>query len=155
MLQISRRTDYAVRIMIELGLYPEGESMPSRQVARKTGVPKAFLHKITADLVKANLVRTFAGPAGGLALALPANEITLLQIIEGVEGPICLNVCLIRPHECPRDQICSAHSLWGRIQTLVVQELQSVSLQQLVVEARDMRQHPVQFRDGIPYLTTG
>lgn len=155
MLQISRRTDYAVRIMIELGLQPEGESMPSREVARKTGVPKAFLHKITADLVKANLVRTFSGPTGGLALARPSAEVSLLQIVEGVEGPICLNVCLVRPRECPRDQICSAHALWGRLQTLVVQELESVSLHHLITEAGELRQHPARQRRDIPYLTSG
>ncbi len=153
MLQISRRTDYAVRIMIELGLHLEGESLPSRQVAKKTGVPKAFLHKITADLVKANLVRTFSGPNGGLALAQSKEDITLLHIVEGIEGPICLNVCLLRPHECPRDQLCPAHSLWGRLQTLVTEELQAVTLQQLVNEARKLRQHPLHLRDEIPYLT--
>ncbi|MBE2199265.1 MAG: Rrf2 family transcriptional regulator [Anaerolinea sp.] len=155
MLQISRRTDYAVRIMIELGLCSAEECTPSRKVAKKTGVPKAFLHKITADLVKANLVRTFSGPTGGLALAQPVEEVTLLQIVEGIEGPICLNICLLRPHECPRDQLCPAHSLWGRLQTVVTEELQAVTLQELVNEARKLRQRPVQLRDEIPYLIKG
>ncbi len=154
MFQISRRTDYAVRIMIELGLNTQGVCMPSRQVSKKASVPKAFLHKITADLVKASLVRTYPGPAGGLALAQPSDEISLLQIVEAVEGPICLNMCLLRPHECPLDHICSAHAVWGRIQEMLIQELQTVSLGRLVSEAQLLRQDPMRVRAEIPYLSS-
>ncbi|MCA9970468.1 MAG: Rrf2 family transcriptional regulator [Anaerolineales bacterium] len=139
-------------MMVELGMLPQGECLSSRRMSRRTSVPKAFLHKITADLVKANMVNTFAGPTGGLALAQPAVDITLLQIVEAIEGPLCMNPCLLRPHECPRDLICPAHTFWGRLQALVVAELRGVTLAELVAEARLLQQNPSKQRLDISYL---
>jgi len=150
MFQLSRRADYAVRIMLELGLQ-SGEWVASRQISRRTNVPKAFLHKITADLVKANLVQTQAGPSGGLQLTSPVTQINLLHILEAVEGPICLNTCLIRPQECERDAVCPAHSFWGRLQTSIMEQLQAATLSELIKEANDLKIQPRQ-RDDIPYL---
>ena len=150
MFQISRRADYAIRIMLELGLQA-GCWMPARQISRRTNVPKAFLHKITADLVKANLIQTQAGPSGGLQLNHPITQINLQHILEAVEGPICLNSCLIRPQECERDAVCPAHGFWGRLQTSIVQQLQATTLAELIEEANDLKKQPRQ-RDDVPYL---
>jgi Rrf2 family protein len=136
MFQITRRADYAVRILLDLGGQPSGTWAPAAETARRMGVPQAFLHKITADLVRAGLVRTFPGPTGGLALGRPAPQISLLHILEAIDGPICLNICLARPHECPRDQICPAHRIWGRAQAALVAELRTATLDALVAEAR-------------------
>lgn len=150
MFQISRRADYAVRIMLELGLQA-GEWMPSRQISRRTGVSKAFLHQISADLVKANLIQTQSGPSGGLQLNRPVAEINLHHILEAVEGPICLNSCLLRPEECERDAICPAHGFWGELQISIVQQLQAMTLTKLIIAAQDLKIQPRQ-RDHIPYL---
>ena len=124
MFQVSRRADYAVRIMVDLGLRlrlmeeglseeglsEEGQRAAAQEVAQSTAVPKAFLHKISADLVKADLLRTVSGPSGGLELARPTPDISMRQILEAIEGPLCLNSCLLRPQECSRDRLCPAHS---------------------------------------------
>lgn len=153
MFQISRRVDYAVRIMIELGLH-EGEFMSAQRLSDRTDVPKSFLHKIALDLVKANLVYTQAGPGGGLTVSKPLDQINLLHIVEAAEGPICLNVCLIRPEECNRDRFCPGHDFWGHLQLKIMQELREVTLGKLVTEARELQSHPrsKKSRENIPYL---
>jgi Rrf2 family protein len=150
MFQISRRVDYAVRIMIELGT-EAGQCVPSRLISRRTNVPKSFLHKITADLVKANLVHTQAGPSGGLRITQSTSDINIHQIVEAVEGPICLNTCLLRPQECERDAICPAHDFWGDLQTSIVTQLQGATLAKLISEAAALKKQPRQ-REHIPYL---
>ena len=152
MFQVSRRVDYAVRIMIELGMQPTGSFMSARRVSARTAVPKAFLHKITADLVRTNLIVTQTGPTGGLALQQPCDEITLLRIVEAIEGPICLNICLLRPQECSRDRICPGHDVWGRLQLMVINELQNTSLAGLVEEAFRLKKQPRNGNGDIPYL---
>lgn len=142
MFQISRRADYAVRIMIELGLLADRERISSRDISRKTGVPKAFLHKITADLVKANLVSTYAGPAGGLMLRQPREQVNVLQILEAVEGPICLNICLLDPNECARQSICPAHDFWEILQIDISKQLKAMTLSKLVAGALELRKNP-------------
>lgn len=153
MFQISRRVDYAVRIMIELGLH-EGEFMSAQRLSARTDVPKSFLHKISVDLSRADLVRTQAGPRGGLTLGRPTAQINMLQIVEAVNGPICLNVCLIRPQECKRDRYCPGHDFWGRIQLSLVQQLEAATLAQLVKEAQELSKKPRsrEMRSHIPYL---
>jgi Rrf2 family protein len=128
--------------MLVLGNLADGERIQARRVAEETGVPQAFLHKIVADLVKAGLVRTYSGPGGGLSLARPAVSINMLQILEAIDGPVCLNVCLIRPKECPRDSICPAHGFWGRLQATVVQQLRDATLDTLVAEAYELQRQP-------------
>ncbi len=142
MFQLSRRADYAIRMMIELGKQEPGECLPAREISRKTAVPKAFLHKITKDLVKAALVRTYAGTQGGVTLAQPAADISLLHIIEAVEGPVCLNTCLLRPRECPRDLLCPGHGFWARLQNVLVAELTAVTVADLAAEAKQLSQNP-------------
>ena len=142
MFQVTRRVDYAMRIMIELGQLAPGDCLSTRELSQKTAVPKAFLHKITADLVKAALVRTFAGAQGGLALVRPPQEISLLQVIESVEDAICLNSCLIRPQECPRDLICPGHGVWGRIQNTLIAELRSITIAELAADAQRLKEQP-------------
>ena len=152
MFQISRRMDYAVRIMIELGLQPTGGFLSARRVSAKTAVPKAFLHKITADLVRAKLLVTQTGPSGGLALQKPSSQINLLDVVEAIEGPVCLNVCLLRPHECNRDSFCPGHEVWGRLQMMVVAELRNTILADLVSEARRLQENPRTKLVDFPYL---
>jgi Rrf2 family protein len=125
--------------------------MSAQVMSQKTAVPKAFLHKITADLVKAGLVRTIAGSRGGLTLARSAKKITVLNIVEAAEGPICLNSCLLRPQECSHDLICPGHGFWGRIQNVLIAELEATTLAQLVEEADELRREPAR-PDHISYL---
>lgn len=139
MFQVSRRLDYAVRILVELGGYPPEVLVNTRVIAKGTGVPKAYLHKITADLVKAGLVHTTSGPAGGLNLLRTPKDITMLQIMEAMEGPLLLNICLLRPRECPRDVVCPAHGFWGNLQATVCQQLQATTLESLVIEAKRLK----------------
>ena len=151
MFQISRRVDYAVRMMIELGLQPPGSFLSARRVSARTAVPKAFLHKITADLVRANLIHTQTGPSGGLALR-DVNEINLRHIVEAIEGPVCLNVCLIRPQECNRDRLCPGHEVWGNLQMMIVAELENTLLAVMVNEAKRLQEQPRTALVDFPYL---
>jgi len=139
MFPLTRRADYAVRIMLELGDKAEnGQRVPAAQVAQQASIPLAFLRKIAVDLVRAGLVLTYSGPNGGLTLAQPAANINLVHILEAIEGPICLNTCLVRPKDCPRDQICPAHGFLGRLQTNLIQQLQAATLEKLVAEKREL-----------------
>lgn len=128
--------------MVELGDKAEGQRVPARQVAQRAGIPLAFLRKIVADLVKSGLVRAYSGPSGGLALAQPAARINLVHILEAIEGPICLNICLVRPQECPRDRICPVHGVLGRLQATIIQQLQEATLDKLVMEGRKLKRQP-------------
>jgi len=152
MFQVTRRVDYAMRIMIEIGQLDPGDCLSARELSRKTAVPKAFLHKIISDLVKVELVRTYAGAQGGVALAKPGKQISLLQVVEAVEGQVCINSCLIQPQECSRDVICPGHGLWGRLQNTLTEELSRIKISELADEARFLKEQPSR-PSNMPYLS--
>lgn len=139
--------------MLELGLREKNDRMSSIELSKRTQVSKSFLHKIVADLIKAGLVRTYKGPNGGLVLGRPMQTINMRHILEAIDGPICLNECLLTPQECPRDTNCPAHRFWGRVQSALIEEFENATLDTLVAEGRELARQPL--RLGIPYVYPG
>lgn len=135
MMRINRRTDYAVRVMLALAKKPFGTRLSTEMIKDSMLVPRAFLQRIIADLSRAELIVTFPGPNGGLQLSRPAEDINLRQIWEAIEGPLLVSECLQSPHDCPLSAQCPVRGRWGRLQHLMVEELESTGLNQLALEA--------------------
>lgn len=111
MLCLSQTTGYAIRALTCL---PESGATPRlvADVARCTGIPRAYLAKIIHRLARCGLVRARRGHRGGIALARPAADISLLTIVEAVEGPDWLGDCLLRLEECRNQRECPTHEFW-------------------------------------------
>ena len=142
MFKISRRMDYAVRIMLQLGMAGMDVRVMSDLLSKQSGVPAAFLRKIIADLGKAQLVRSYAGPTGGITLARQPQEITVLDIYQAVEGPVCLNMCLLDPALCARSATCSSLDFWDHLQRMIMKELEDATLDTLLDQALALRLNP-------------
>lgn len=140
-MRLTREGDYAVRVMVELAEAP-GAVVPERIIRARQAIPPAHLAKIVQGLRRAGLVRTWRGVGGGVTLALPAEQVTLRQVIEAVEGRIALNRCLIEPGTCPRDRFCPAYPVWQRVQALLLRELERVTMAELALKARRGRPAP-------------
>lgn len=147
-MQLTLKGDYAVRVIVDLAGQSGGAAVKTDDLGRRTGVPRAYLSKIIQVLAHAGLVRTRRGALGGISLAEEPEAITLKRVIEAVEGPIYLNRCLIRPGQCPRDSFCPVHPVWGRIQVLVIHELDAVHIKDLADAARNPS--PVRKREATP-----
>jgi Rrf2 family protein len=130
-LRISRKIDYGLRAMIYLASIPPTAVVPFREVARRMSVPEDFLAKILKTLVDEGLVRSTRGPHGGYALARPAPEISFLDVIEAVEGPIALNVCLDDDPACGRVEICTMVSVWRQGQEKMLEVYRHARLSEL------------------------
>ena len=135
-MQLSRHADYALRIVLDLALTP---SARIGDIAQRRRAPSAFLAKIVRGLVRAGLLRSRRGRNGGVALARPASRITVLQVIEAVDGPLALNRCVHGGSGCPLSGSCPAHPLWARLQKLVAAELKAVTIESLLTAAGQKR----------------
>jgi Rrf2 family protein len=111
-LRISRKIDYGLRAMIYLGSISPDAVVPFREIARQMMVPEDFLAKILKTLVDEGLVKSTRGPHGGYALGKPATEISFLEVIEAVEGPIAINVCLDGEDPCAKAEFCTMVEVW-------------------------------------------
>lgn len=134
-MEISRRTDYGVRVILDLASLADSERASTQQIAGRQNIPGPFLAKIISQLSVSGLVTTHRGAGGGVTLARPASEITLLQVIEALEGPLRLNRCVADPEMCPREGKCPVHDLWARAQSDLANTLSQATFDRLTAEA--------------------
>ena len=138
MLQLTRDGEYAVRAVVYLASQPEGKISLISEISETQEVPKSYLSKIMQNLVRSGLVKSRRGAKGGFVLARPADQITLRQTIEALEGPIHLNVCLIKKGECHRDDLCPVHPVWKEAQRVLIEVLDSKTIANLVKDAEEI-----------------
>lgn len=126
-LELTRRGDYAVRAMLALARNGDG-LLTGDAVAGATAIPRAYLPQVMGDLVRAGLVANRRGRSGGYRLARPAGEVSLLAIVEAVEGDGRRRTCVLRGGPCRRDGACDVHDAFFRAQEAVFDTLGGVSL---------------------------
>jgi len=134
-LQLTRGGEYAVRAMTYLARFPEGHVSALHEIGRAQDIPESFLAKILQSQVHAGLAVSRRGAHGGFALARPAAEITLRDVIEAVDGPIALNQCVLWPEDCERSGDCQMHKVWLSAQDQLMGVLGAVTLQSLAPAA--------------------
>lgn len=134
MFRISRRLDYGLQLMIALAAEPENRAQATAVLAEKLQIPLPFLHQIGRSLIQGRLIKATPGPHGGLRLNVPADEVTLLQIVETLEGPVCITPCL-EGETCQRQETCASNSVWNGLQSKLINHLADVRLSALAVEA--------------------
>jgi Rrf2 family protein len=134
-MEISRRTDYGVRVILDLATQPESARASTQEIAERQHIPSPFLAKIVSQLSLAGLVTTYRGAGGGVTLARAASEISLLEVIEALEGPVRLNRCLIEPEACPRNNHCPVHKIWAKAQGEMISLLKVTTFDELANSA--------------------
>ncbi len=128
---LTRAADYATRVMIHLASLPPGTRLQRTTLAEATDVPDSFMSKVLQSLVRARLVASRAGVNGGFELAMDPQQITLLDVLEAIDGPLQLNVCVATPGGCGRQVWCAAHLVWAEAQESLTRILRGASIAQL------------------------
>ncbi len=131
-MQITRQADYAVRAVLYLArLGTEGRASTA-QIAREQQIPTTFLAKIVSQLAGVGVVRATRGARGGVTLARSPETISLLEIVETIDGPMALNECVIEPQRCPMSSDCPVRDVWCDAQSLLVKKLAQTDFRQLI-----------------------
>lgn len=126
-MQITRQADYAVRAVLYLAGLNNGRRAPTSEIAREQRIPPSFLAKIVSQLSVAGVVQTSRGARGGVTLARSPGDITLLEVIEAIDGPILLNECVEDPSVCYFGDDCPVQGVWCDAQSGLVQKLRSTN----------------------------
>lgn len=135
---ITRKIDYGLRVMVELGLRSP-ERVRAEELARAAGAPRMFVLKILGQLARAGLVEGKRGVGGGFRLAKRPSRISMLQILRVPDGRRVLNQCILEPRWCDRSRACAAHKLLKPVQRKLEHELAGISLRDLVALQRKLR----------------
>jgi Rrf2 family protein len=131
MMELTRKGEYAIRGIVYLAGKPLDKVCLLSDIAAAVDVPPTFLAKIFQQFSKIGLVKSFRGTGGGFMLGRPPEQITLLEVVEAVEGPIVPNRCVVTPLDCGRSGYCNVHPVWKDVQMKVRGVLEGVTLKEL------------------------
>ena len=125
-MQITRQADYAVRAVLHLA-HNGDQRIATSTIAEKQRIPPSFLAKIISQLSIAGLLHTSRGARGGVTLARDAKDITLLEVVEAIDGPIQLNECVGENGTCSFDSDCPLRPVWCDAQEELVGRLKGTN----------------------------
>jgi Rrf2 family protein len=134
MMELTRKGEYAIRGIVYLASRPADQVCLLSDIAAAVEVPPTFLAKIFQQFSKIGLVKSYRGTGGGFILGREPDKITLLEVVEAVEGPIIPNRCVISEGECHRDVTCNVHPVWVSVQEQVRDILAKVTLRDLAAK---------------------
>jgi len=130
-MQITRQADYAVRAVYHLTKLGSESRAATSQIAEEQKIPPSFLAKIISQLSVAGLLHTSRGARGGVSLAREPEEISLLDVVEAIDGPILLNECVSDSAECTFTEDCPMRPIWCEAQEHLVGRLQGTSFAEI------------------------
>ena len=131
MFRISRLTDYGIVVMAHLAGCEDGDSHNARELAEETRLPAPFVSKILKSLTRAGLLVSQRGSKGGYSLARTPGEISVVEMITALEGPVGITECTIHPGVCAQESSCQVRDPWHRINGAVRGALEQITLADL------------------------
>jgi Rrf2 family protein len=129
---LRRNTDYALRLMISLAKHGPDGSVSTRVLAEEQDVPYQLACKLMQQLHAAKLVESVMGAKGGFRLGRSPAEVSLLDVVEVIQGRLSLNRCLVNDACCPRKYSCPVRTRMGELQSRMDEYLGSVTLDDLI-----------------------
>ena len=131
MLRVTKLTDYATVVLTVLAARP-GDVLSASELAERAGLEAPTVSKLLKPLAQVGLVEGFRGANGGYRLSRPAGEISLIEIVEAMEGPLGMTECSVHAGNCGIEDQCGVRANWRRINDVVVEALRSVTLAQML-----------------------
>jgi Rrf2 family iron-sulfur cluster assembly transcriptional regulator len=129
---LTRAGGYGIFGVIYLAKQPKGKIVSLSEVSKAEDIPEKFLAKIFQHLSRSGLIRSHRGARGGFSLARPAGEITVKDLLEAIQGPICLSRCLTELDDCERKETCRLREVMQKAQNNTVKILGQKTLADLV-----------------------
>ncbi len=133
-MKITQEADYAFRIVLFLSKSGSCAVIDSSKISDSLMIPKRFTLKILRKLTKGGLTKSFRGVSGGYTLNKEPTEITFREVIEVIDGPICLNRCLYDQEYCNLNNTgsCEVHHKLQQIRDILIDELEKADFKTLL-----------------------
>jgi Rrf2 family protein len=131
-MELTKAGDYGIFGVIYLAKQPKGKVVSLSEVAEAEDLPEKFLAKIFQSLTRSGLIISHRGAKGGFSLARPADQITVKELLESIQGPIHFTRCLSNLGDCKRKEICELRKIWKKAQDYCMKLLTQHTLADLV-----------------------
>jgi Rrf2 family transcriptional regulator, iron-sulfur cluster assembly transcription factor len=130
-LYLSKSASYGLRAALYIARQAEQDRVPIKEISAELDISFHFLTKILQLLTRAGLLSSSTGPHGGVRLAKPAEEITLRELVEAVEGAEVFNDCLLGLHFCHDRHPCPVHEDWRPLREQINRYFENTTLARL------------------------
>lgn len=134
-LELTKRADYAIRAVVALAAAAPDERLSVRRIAADRSIPVRFLPQVMTDLVAAAIVEATPGRTGGYRLARAAGAISVLEVVEAVEGDSRRRTCILRGGACALDGVCDVHHVFAAAQEALIRQLGGATIASLTPTA--------------------
>ncbi len=138
-MRLSTRSRYGVRLMLALAENKQKKPVFLKDIASSEEISEKYLSQIIIPLKGKGLVTTFRGAHGGYLLSRPASEISLREIIEPLEGDLCLVDCVNNPGICDRADSCATRGVWNEMSSMLLKFLDTFTLEDLLKKSGNIR----------------
>ncbi len=135
---LSKPCSYAIRAMAHLAEQPLGRLSSSREICDQENIPPAFLGKVLLPLCRCRMLHSVRGIGGGYELAVPPDQIRLLEIVQAIDGPP-LDGCILEDHPCGNSRECLLHPMWSALREQFVNYLEHTTVADLAQMRKSTR----------------
>jgi Rrf2 family protein len=135
-MQLTRAADYGVRVMIHMAGLPRDARTSLTALVDASSAPDSFLSKVLQALARGKLISSRRGPAGGFQITPRGRRSSMRGVIEAIDGPLNLNVCLAEGKACPRKSWCPAHPVWVEAQNALLDVLNTALIADLAEHSK-------------------
>ena len=147
---ISTKGCYVTRMLVDIAMHQGDGYVPRKDVAARQQISKKYIESLTAPLAEAGILGIRRGHTGGYRLLVPPEEVTLWRIVSLTEGSLHAVACLERPvNTCARCGFCITLPAWEGLEKVVRDYLESVTLGQLIGQARPQPENIADYPCGV------
>ncbi len=127
-MRLSTRGRYGVRLMLDLALHSGNGPVLLKDISKRQGISQKYLWNLITPLKTAGIVKSLRGAHGGFTLAKPPSEVSIVDILRVLEGPLCLVDCVENPSACERSGECVARDVWCLTCSTIRRTLETITL---------------------------
>lgn len=135
-MKISTKGRYGVRILLDLALHEGNTPRLIRDISESQQISEKYISRLIIALRRANMVRSIRGAKGGFRLARNPAELTLLDIVEVMEGPVAIVDCVRSPEKCDRNDQCATREIWDNLNSEIRDAMRKVTLADIIENYR-------------------
>lgn len=130
-LTLTKKAAHGLALMKELAKMPPGSKLTAAELAERSGVPKGFVPGIVGKLHRAGLLRCVPGRLGGCYLTRPPQEVSMLEVVGALEGPLTESHCVLEGRLCMEADTCEVHDYWQKAHEAIKSSLGECTLEDL------------------------
>lgn len=131
-MKISTKGRYGVRILLDLALHENDTPRLIRDISASQQISEKYISRLIIELRRAKMVRSIRGAKGGYRLTRKPADLTLLDIVEVMEGPLSIVDCVRSPEKCDRNGQCATLQIWTNLNSEIRAAMQKVTLQDII-----------------------